>query len=176
MMSRQNPNHKIKSCGKNHPYCRSCRPEVAAKTARGGYATAGISMVERCPNHREQACGHFGRRGWNKGLKTGPRSIEVKRKIAVGVASYSARFPKEKTPLEYSLSRLLTKIGFEFEEQKWLGRCVVDAYDPENGLVWEADGAYWHQDKEKERARDAYLIEHGVSAVIHLSEDDLKGW
>ena len=176
MGSRQKPDHKIKSCGKRHPFCRSCRPEVAAKTARGGYAVAGISMIERCPGHLEQVCNHFGRRGWNKGLKTGPRSAEVRQRIAIGVARYAAKFPNEKTPLEYSLARLLTEMGLEFEEQKRFGRYVVDAYDPKNKLVWEADGAYWHQDREKERVRDAYLINYGISAVIHLDEVDLKGW
>ncbi len=107
---------------------------------------------------------------------TGRRlSGKTKMRIANGIARYLAQWPKPQTLLERTLINLLEGVGFAIDEQVQFGRYIVDAYDPENGLAWEADGSFWHQDKEKEDMRDEYLLGHGVAAVIHLSEQDLKG-
>jgi very-short-patch-repair endonuclease len=77
--------------------------------------------------------------------------------------------------LEHQLRELLKQSGLEFQEQVRFGRYVVDAWVPELGLVFEADGQFWyhHQDKDREARRDGYLVERGVTAVIHLDDDDL---
>jgi very-short-patch-repair endonuclease len=98
--------------------------------------------------------------------------------IAEGVARYcasSARFTKP-NGLELALHRLLCGAGFEFDEQIRFGRYVVDVWVPSHGLVFEADGVFWHRDKEREAGRDAYLMERGVVAVVHLTDDDLEPW
>lgn len=103
-------------------------------------------------------------------------SSEHKQNISKGLAKWVARWPKPKTWLEVALSNFFDKVGFVVDEQVRFKNRVVDAYDPENGLVWEADGFYWHQDKEKEQKRDEYLINCGIAAIIHLSEKDLLPW
>lgn len=56
------------------------------------------------------------------------------------------------------------------------GRYVVDFWDAEREIVYEADGSYWHRDLQRECRRDSYLLERGVAAVVHLDEADLRPW
>jgi very-short-patch-repair endonuclease len=79
---------------------------------------------------------------------------------------------------EVILSIFLWRAGFSPIIQKRIGSCIVDAWVPSHRLVFEADGRYWHGRREREnpgyhRCRDAYLLEYGVTAVIHLSDADL---
>ena len=94
-------------------------------------------------------------------------SISAARRVLRGYCKQSS--------LELALCQLLQIAGFDFQEQVRFGRYVVDAFVLSHGLVFEADGMYWHhhQDKEREAYRDAYLVDRGVVAVIHLTDDDL---
>jgi very-short-patch-repair endonuclease len=74
---------------------------------------------------------------------------------------------------ELALAWMFDQGGTFYEKQKRFGRCVVDFWLPDEQLVFEADGDFWHQDKEKEARRDEYLMERGVLAVIHLGTQDL---
>jgi len=102
---------------------------------------------------------------------------EVRAKQARAAARNHAAgvYRRGPTKLELALRGLLTSASFDFQEQVRFGRYVVDAWVPSHGLVFEADGSFWyhHQDKEREARRDAYLMDRGVAAVIHLTEDDL---
>lgn len=78
------------------------------------------------------------------------------------------------TALEQALVQLLTCAGFVIEEQVRMGRYIVDVWIPNYGLVFEADGEYWHTlpgRQEHEKERDRYLLNRGVVAVVHLGED-----
>lgn len=101
------------------------------------------------------------------------RPCEAEKMIAALAKGREAKGP---TWLERALARLLTEAGFAFEEQAQRGAYYVDAWVPEHRLIFEADGAYWHQNSAKERARDAYLLRGGAVAVIHLTEDDLQSF
>ena len=104
----------------------------------------------------------------------------LRKKIAESVAKAHTRgdYWRSPTNLEYALQLLLEDAGFEYEVQRRFGRYVVDAYVSNRNLVFEADGSFWyhHKDKVREAKRDAYLIDKGVSAVIHLDEHDLAPW
>ena len=80
------------------------------------------------------------------------------------------------TVLEYALQMLLEDAELEFEAQVRFGRYTVDSYVSSRNLVFEADGSWYHQDKEREQKRDNYLIEKGALAVVHLDEHDLEPW
>lgn len=105
-----------------------------------------------------------------------PRSEETKEKIAVGVAKYASTFTTKRTPIELALRRLLIEASYNIREQAWFGRNVVDVYVEELNIAFEADGAYWHQDKVAEAERDSRLITQGLFAVVHLTENDLQPW
>lgn len=68
--------------------------------------------------------------------------------------------------------RLLEGAGYCHIPEKRFGKYIVDAYVEEFQLGFEADGAFWHTDEEREAVRDQYLARRGV-IVIHLSEEDL---
>ena len=104
---------------------------------------------------------------------------QVRIRMSISAAKRIRKHQTDPTSLEFALDLLLQDAGLEYEAQKRFGRYVVDAYVPSRNLVFEADGMYWyhHQDKEREARRDAYLIDgHGVSAVIHLDDNDLSSW
>ena len=80
------------------------------------------------------------------------------------------------TSLEYALDLLLQEANLEYETQKRFGKCVVDAYVPKYNMVVEADGDYWHRDKDYETKRDTYLLNMGITTIVHLNDNDLDGW
>ncbi len=104
----------------------------------------------------------------------------LRARIAVGVAKAHARgdYRRGPTNLEYALQMLLEDAGIDFEAQRRFGRYIVDVYSKDRNLVFEADGSFWnhHKDTNRERRRDEYLIDRGVSAVIHLDAHDLDPW
>lgn len=91
-------------------------------------------------------------------------------------------FGRHPNTLELALRRLLTEAGFSFEEQVPFDRCTVDAWVPEYGLAFEADGTFWHTYNENKnpgryKRRDAFLLRSSeVNAVIRLTESDLAPW
>ena len=100
-------------------------------------------------------------------------SEDHKQKIAAGIAR---RCWKQPTSLEYGLQLLLESAELEYEAQVRFGRYVVDFWVPSHGLVFEADGIFWHQDKEREVLRDSYLQKRGIIEVVHLDDEDLELW
>ena len=99
---------------------------------------------------------------------------EARQQMAERVAIRFSQWPGEPTNLEINLYWLLDVAGVSCEPQKRFGRYVVDAYVPSHQLVFEADGKYWHQDIERQKRRDAYLLGNPlVQAVIHLDDKDL---
>ena len=81
------------------------------------------------------------------------------------------------TGLERALLRLLADFP-TVEPQARFGRYRVDAYLPEYGLAFEADGHYWHRDREgipeRDVRRDAEILVRFGVPVVRLTEDDLN--
>ena len=107
-------------------------------------------------------------------------SLESREKMALSTAKQyeSKSFFNKRTKLEKALALLLDEAGLEYEEQIRFGKYVVDFWIPEIEVVFEADGMFWshHQDKEREMNRDNYLLNKGVSSVVHLTDTDLLPW
>lgn len=101
------------------------------------------------------------------------RNVQARERRAHLTAAQMQRWPKPKTILEKKLAKYLEEHGWAYEEQKGFGRYIVDAYVPSLNIAFEADGSFWHKDKERQRLRDAYLIAHGIITVVHFTEDDL---
>lgn len=105
-----------------------------------------------------------------------PVTPETRVKLAEASAKQRMRWPHPKTSLEYALADYLQLRQVQFQEQARIGRYVVDAYDEQNNVVYEADGSFWHRDKDREARRDSYLLERGIARVVHLNEKQLEGF
>ena len=80
------------------------------------------------------------------------------------------------TGIEIAIARVLDALEIEYEEQKPMGRYIVDFFVPRKNLIIECDGYYWHNKpgaKEKDERKDAWLIEHGYT-VLRLPERQIK--
>ena len=86
------------------------------------------------------------------------------------------KIDRKPTNLEHALELLLQEAGLDYEANKYMSNRVVDFWVASRGLVFEADGQYWHQDKEKETLRDKQLVRAGAVAIVHLDDDDLAPW
>lgn len=77
------------------------------------------------------------------------------------------------TSIEVILEKLLADFP-SVETQQRFSPYKVDAYlPPPYHLAFEADGSYWHRDKEKDASRDSYLLTRFGLPVVRLSEEDL---
>lgn len=62
--------------------------------------------------------------------------------------------------IERAVAAELDRRGIPFEQEFRIGRYQADFLLP-GGKVIECDGVYWHQDAEKDKRRDQYLLERG---------------
>ena len=90
-------------------------------------------------------------------------------------------FKRWPTNLELALRRMLSEAGFDFDEQYRIGHYVVDAFDHDTGIAWEANGEPWHTWNEERKPgyyqrRSEYLKRSGVTAIIDLTQEDLCPW
>jgi very-short-patch-repair endonuclease len=90
------------------------------------------------------------------------------------------------TSIEIMVWEELTSRGIQFEKQKRIGRYIVDIYVPNDNLIIEVDGCWWHgcsqcgynteKDqtiRSKNEQRTAYLEKKGY-LVSHIWEHDLN--
>lgn len=67
----------------------------------------------------------------------------------------------------------LTRRGVRFERQHPVGPYVVDFFLPDEKLIIEADGSYWHQDQQVDIARDQELLCYCPDAfILHVHFKD----
>lgn len=124
--------------------------------------------------HKPQTVEHIDKRMTSRaGYKHSP---ETRVRMSESAKRRGMPHFRHNTPnrLERALYQLLHGAGLEFVREHWIGHYRVDAFVPSHNLVFEADGAYWHQDQKREEWRDKVLRHTGIVAVIHLSEDDLR--
>lgn len=73
------------------------------------------------------------------------------------------------TDHERAMKQWLDLHNLEYEQQKPIGRYIVDFYVPSSNTIYEADGAFWHQNQDKDITRDKSIksIMPAVS-IIHI--------
>jgi hypothetical protein len=108
-----------------------------------------------------------------------PHTEETKRKVGEGVCRARERgcYPWTITKLHKILQEYLYSLNIKTRSEVRFGRYCVDEFDPRTGIAYEADGDYWHGDKEREKRRDEELIgKYGLKSIIHLTESFLQNW
>jgi very-short-patch-repair endonuclease len=81
--------------------------------------------------------------------------------------------PKSPTRLEIAVENVLKQFELEYETQFPVPPYRVDFFVVKFNLVLEADGEYWHQDKEYEARRDAHILAQGYG-LVHIPERDIR--
>jgi very-short-patch-repair endonuclease len=148
------------------------RVSEGTKAGQTDEVKARMSQLRIGKKHSEETKSKIGR----------PRTPEAKLKIGAAAKLHIADIRRRTaartgpTDIERILHDLLTSAyGADgFETEKAFGSYCADAYTPEDNIVWEADGSYWHRDADKDQRRDAFIIDSGVSAVIRFSDKELK--
>ncbi len=156
-----------KTCGKRHAFCGVCQPDSSVGKSGGPHTPEHRANISASMKKQHQILSDNAKTRWARGDftgRTGPTNLEI------------------------ALSLLLQDAGLAFESQKSFGRFQVDFWVPSRGLIFEADGQYWHNgacDKRQsyntrrttQEERDACLItQANVLGVVHLTDDDLAPW
>lgn len=107
-------------------------------------------------------------------LNISPEGLERKIKATQKTRRNLAKKGKL-TDIEAIVDKFLQSKEIEYINEYPIGRKVVDFYIPSQNLIIEADGEYWHQDKEKDSMRDTYIKEKipGVN-IIRLTGQTIK--
>ena len=79
------------------------------------------------------------------------------------------------TDIEQIIDNYLHQNNIYHEHEYAVGKKVMDFYVPSLAIFIEADGDYWHQDKEKDRAKDAYVNEIRPDIqIVRCAEKNIK--
>jgi len=104
------------------------------------------------------------------------RISEAKKKhveTSVGCLCAACKVPTSPTVIENILVDILLREFPCVEKYKKFGRYEVDAYLPKYHLAFEADGERWHQNKDRDIKRDAFLLENFSLPVIRFTGKEL---
>lgn len=87
---------------------------------------------------------------------------------------------KGPTSLEEALYRMLEEDGLRFEKEYPVAGYYLDAFVPETGIGYEADGYPTHftaQGRKRDENRDARIIATGrVTRILRFTKRDLEPW
>jgi very-short-patch-repair endonuclease len=73
------------------------------------------------------------------------------------------------TNIECEVEEWIKKSGKRYQKQHRIGGCYVDFYLPDDRAVIEADGAFWHQDQEKDISRDEEIKRAAPdTTILHI--------
>jgi very-short-patch-repair endonuclease len=67
--------------------------------------------------------------------------------------------------LEQTVRIALEGMGMKFTQEHPLGKFYLDFFLPELNVDLEADGDFWHRDKDRDSRRDQKVAEHGIRTV-----------
>lgn len=120
------------------------------------------------------------KREFSSGVRTKQQTAEARQKafdkygpggyLAFNPEVISYGMPTSRTSIEKWVSSALTEAGKTFVEQFRVGSRKIDFYLPEDKLFIEADGEWWHQDKEAELRRDIEILtkypDHKITHIL----------
>lgn len=100
-------------------------------------------------------------------------SVQTKQKIIKGIADY---FKGNLSSIEIAMQEVLDNLNTNYISQHPIGWYIVDFYLPEQNLIVECDGDYWHNRsgvQERDAKRDSYLRRKGYK-VVRIWEHEIK--
>lgn len=75
----------------------------------------------------------------------------------------------DNTSIEKDIQSWLDCAGYDYEQQKYINGKFVDFYVPELHTIYEADGAYWHQNQLDDIERDKVILQKMPNVkIIHV--------
>lgn len=74
--------------------------------------------------------------------------------------------------MEKKVRELLDGMAVEYIQEAKAGRYSIDFLIPPN-LAIEVDGAYWHQDKKRDKRKNKWLHKHGY-IILRLPEHTVE--
>ncbi|MGB9826378.1 MAG: HK97-gp10 family putative phage morphogenesis protein, partial [Desulfofundulus sp.] len=141
---------------------------------KGSYTTKGAVQGERF-------CSPKCRIAWNASMHRGrKRGEEARARMSAAVRKRLIEHPElhpsrivaqrgRATEAERAIAEWLNKRGLRYEKQFAIGGHYVDFFLPDQQVIIEADGAYWHQDQVKDIERDqATLSLMPEVKIIHI--------
>lgn len=82
----------------------------------------------------------------------------------------------EPTSIEVAVARVLDALGIVYEAQAVFGPWIADFHLPDQKIIIEADGTYWHslsKQRRLDRSKDSYFRNRGYR-MVRLPESDIK--
>ncbi len=193
--------HIIKSCGNAHPACSLCQPGYAPGAPKGitPWNKGKINIYSEDTRRRmgeahkgqEPNSGSFkkGFTPWNKGLtkEDHPSIARIGKLNSIRLKEHAAisgcRVPtcvihsygQNPSQLGWKMIDFLVAAGFEviIPEQQF-GPYRVDALLAEEWIAFEADGFYHTFSKDKDVARDKYLLHEFNLPVARLTMEEIN--
>jgi len=115
------------------------------------------------------------------------RSEEVRNRIAKANRKYLEEHPEKhpnrimvklgrRTSCQLQIKNWLDKLNIKYIEEYGVGKKFVDFYIKDTNTVFEADGAYWHKDQNKDIERDKDLLINLPKEcnIIHIHFTDYR--
>ncbi len=101
--------------------------------------------------------------------------IRSKEWIEKNATSVAKAFIGRMTCIQLDLANFLLDAGYELVPEVPFGRKIVDLYEPNRHLAFEADGFFWHKNRQDADAhRDRYLMKEFGLPVIRFSEKEIQ--
>lgn len=112
------------------------------------------------------------RKGWQEWWGGLSEAEKIDRQQIMQTAASQVR----PTSIEISVRNVLDALKVDYQEQKPIGRYMVDFFIPSTNTVIECDGDYWHNLPEvvaRDKRKDEFLNQKGYR-VIRLPEHKIK--
>jgi very-short-patch-repair endonuclease len=81
---------------------------------------------------------------------------------------------KRRTDIEAIVEGVLKWLEVRYSFDHRFGRYYVDFYLPNYAIGLECDGAYWHQNQQRDADRDAWLEDRYGLRIIRLPEAQIR--
>ena len=109
----------------------------------------------------------------SEAIKADWESLSLEQRNAKMEACHKFVFGRFPTSLEIKVMNILESNSILYEYEFPISPYSCDFFLPAYNLIIEADGNYWHQDKEAEIKRDAHILAQGYR-ILHLTESQIN--